>query len=614
MVPHLPRRYWLLLGQLAAIVSLFYVYSTWSASRDPDRGRSPTSYGWSKYWQSAAKSWRRVKRPPHVYRSVEGLLALNESAQGRHPLYDLIARGEELWREKLDKQSKTLRQACEEYERRYKRRPPAGFDKWWEWTIANNVQLPDEYDQIHADLEKFWAVLPQSLQATQMEWENQEDTFTIGKVSQNDSIDILSANLVPAMEEDGYARALLQVQLMQPVQEHLPPFRATWTAHDGPYLVVAHETLEEARLKIAAGEYINFAKFSRQPSMWASECDPSSPIQAYNVSERYRDLEAFLHRRPKTFIFDHRRSMDPCYHPHLVHLNGYLANHNVAPVPRRAFIPAFTQSKTLLHADILGIPIEGFPDSGDDMPWKDKVDNRLLWRGSNTGMWHAPHTSWNMSQRLRFVGLANRKHGNISLLLPTENEDDVVGEPQDWSLADLNEAFMDVAFTSVHQCSDEAICERIQREYRVGKPVYEEVAKKYKYIMDIDGNGWSSRFQRLMLTNSLVLKSTIHPEWWTDRAMAYVHYVPVNVDYSDLYDILAFFRGMPDGTGAHDDLAEKIATAGREWAERFWRQEDIIAYMWRVYLEYVRVMSEDRKSMDFILGSTKRPKKLRPGA
>jgi hypothetical protein len=30
---------------------------------------------------------------------------------------------------------------------------------------------------------------------------------------------------------------------------------------------------------------------------------------------------------------------------------------------------------------------------------------------------------------------------------------------------------------------------------------------------DIDGNGWSSRFHRLIMSGSVVLKSTIYPEW-----------------------------------------------------------------------------------------------------
>lgn len=43
-------------------------------------------------------------------------------------------------------------------------------------------------------------------------------------------------------------------------------------------------------------------------------------------------------------------------------------------------------------------------------------------------------------------------------------------------------------------------------------------------------------------------------------------YVPIKVDYSDLYDAMTFFRGGPDGNNGHDELGKKIGTAGKEWA------------------------------------------------
>jgi hypothetical protein len=55
----------------------------------------------------------------------------------------------------------------------------------------------------------------------------------------------------------------------------------------------------------------------------------------------------------------------------------------------------------------------------------------------------------------------------------------------------------------------------------------------------------------------------------------------VQVDLSDLYDSLLFFRGDPSGNDNHDDLARKIATAGREWSLKYWRKEDLTAYMFR---------------------------------
>lgn len=102
---------------------------------------------------------------------------------------------------------------------------------------------------------------------------------------------------------------------------------------------------------------------------------------------------------------------------------------------------------------------------------------------------------------------------------------------------------------------------------------------------------------------------------FTDRIVPWVHYIPVQVDLSDLYDTLLFFRGDLHGNNAHDDLARKIAIAGREWSLRFWRKEDLTAYMFRyvflgyasnkrlhccrLFLEYARVMSPERDKMSY---------------
>ena len=108
-----------------------------------------------------------------------------------------------------------------------------------------------------------------------------------------------------------------------------------------------------------------------------------------------------------------------------------------------------------------------------------------------------------------------------------------------------------------------------------------EESSRYKYVIDIDGNGWSSRFKRLMSSNSLVFKSTVYPEWYSDRIQPWVHYVPISLDYSDLFDSFVFFRGDINGEGNHDALARKIAYAGAKWTRTFWREEDATAYMFR---------------------------------
>ncbi|CED82145.1 cap1-related protein [Phaffia rhodozyma] len=79
-------------------------------------------------------------------------------------------------------------------------------------------------------------------------------------------------------------------------------------------------------------------------------------------------------------------------------------------------------------------------------------------------------------------------------------------------------------------------------------------------------------------------------------------YVPANVDFSDLYTILAFFRGSPSSTkGMHDRVAHRIASNGQCWVERTWRIQDMQAYAFRLLLEFERAVSPDRDTgkMDF---------------
>ena len=53
------------------------------------------------------------------------------------------------------------------------------------------------------------------------------------------------------------------------------------------------------------------------------------------------------------------------------------------------------------------------------------------------------------------------------------------------------------------------------------------------------------------------------------------------MDLTDLYDVMTFFRGDGTDNMGNDHLAEKIATAGKQWSKTFWRREDETAYMFR---------------------------------
>ncbi|KAF8525406.1 hypothetical protein JB92DRAFT_2610051, partial [Gautieria morchelliformis] len=50
------------------------------------------------------------------------------------------------------------------------------------------------------------------------------------------------------------------------------------------------------------------------------------------------------------------------------------------------------------------------------------------------------------------------------------------------------------------------------------------------------------------------------------------------VDLSDIYDILGFFRSDLSGAGTQEILAERIGNAGKSWSNEFYRQHDMAAY------------------------------------
>ena len=69
----------------------------------------------------------------------------------------------------------------------------------------------------------------------------------------------------------------------------------------------------------------------------------------------------------------------------------------------------------------------------------------------------------------------------------------------------------------------------------------------------------------------------------------------VEEEIADIYGIMEYFIGNDNvGLAGHDDVAEKIATEGKEWTERVLRKEDMQIYVFRLLLEYARLCDDDR--------------------
>ncbi|KAF8184821.1 glycosyl transferase family 90-domain-containing protein [Pholiota molesta] len=400
------------------------------------------------------------------------------------------------------------------------------------------------------------------------------------------------------------------IELLEDVDHLLPPFRAVFSPHDNPNLPTDYELKRQA---LRAARARTFIDIDHPPEVklngWLASCAPHSPARNADINWGGAPHLPPSSKRVKTFIHNHRTSMDPCQHPAHLLLHGQFISHRRGPVPHRVMVPQFSYAPTMLHHDITpAMPINWLHDilpRSDDPEWEERWDARVQWRGSNTGIWHADDIRWDLAQRARLVrwgGDGEQELGvperNLSVLMPVD-ESRRVGEPIEVQKALWAPAMADVAFAGEQINCNPEMCKRLDRIFEYRKRQDAGTAGRYKYYIDVDGNGWSSRFKRLITSNALVFKSTVYPEWYTDRVAPWVHYVPIQVDLSDLWDALVFFRGDPAGSGAHEDMGKKIAMDGRKWSKTFWRKEDMVAYNFRLFLEYSRVMSVERNSMSF---------------
>ena len=144
------------------------------------------------------------KQSNHFY-SPTGHLLVSPDPDAPHPIPPLLALGEKRWEELLSRQSRTLNEAVREYTRRYGRRPPKGFDIWWDFATMHNLLLPDEFDRINLDLAPFFA-LPKEEMTRRMELvEHMAETFTL--IVKNGMVDI---------QVSLYLRGSLMVLILDP--------------------------------------------------------------------------------------------------------------------------------------------------------------------------------------------------------------------------------------------------------------------------------------------------------------------------------------------------------------------------------------------------------------
>lgn len=109
---------------------------------------------------------------------------------------------------------------------------------------------------------------------------------------------------------------------------------------------------------------------------------------------------------------------------------------------------------------------------------------------------------------------------------------------------------------------------------------------KYKYLIDIDGNGATfHRYQWILRSNCVPIKQEDGDvQWFHSGLQPYIHYVPYKKDCSNLVETISWLR-------ENDDSAEAIAQAGRQFALQYLDMNTTYLYLYHVLKEYNRLNS-----------------------
>lgn len=354
-------------------------------------------------------------------------------------------------------------------------------------------------------------------------------------------------------------------------------------------------------------------------------CAPDSPTRKAEVMTNWDHSPTFgtTFADPHMyhgFVSNYTMSTEICHQPDLQGLNGMFIEPLTVSATKTLF-PMFGGSKLSINNEIL-LPApmywneeERFTAGGDKgVEWPKKIDG-VVWRGVATGGRNRID-NWRAFQRHRFVAMNNgtkiKRAEDWTELppnfeLPSAAYDLAAQKPISdktarTNLGDWVDSWADVAFVDL-MCVEEEVggqCYYTSPHFSVEEGIKLADQFNWKYLPDIDGNSFSGRYLGFLRSTSLPIKATVYREWHDSRLIAWKHFVPMDNRYGDWFGIMEYFLGHRQDRPAHDAEAEKIASAGKEWADRVLRREDMQIYVLRLLLEYARVSDPRREKMGWV--------------
>jgi hypothetical protein len=197
-------------------------------------------------------------------------------------------------------------------------------------------------------------------------------------------------------------------------------------------------------------------------------------------------------------------------------------------------------------------------------PWTKKV-NKAIWRGAAIGNGHVDH-DWRD--------------------LPTA---------QVVLFSQINPNLLDSGFTSFSKFNETAQLE-MQKSGFMKNFMQMEDFQKFKAIVDIDGNSWSSRFVSVLCMNSIVLKVVPnYVDYFFFELQPWVHYVPVHRNLSNLEEMIHLTTDI-----SREKEMKTIVRNANNWCRQKMTGPQMMADMSWILNSYFEILQyEDEKSGSF---------------
>ena len=553
---------------------------------------------------------RSIKRAEFSAQIHLGSLKNSGFSSRKHPVVTLYEEAADKYQRLISSQSATLDQAIAKYKRKFNRSPPKGFDLWFQAAKKEELTIIDDYDIITKSTDPYWNVPPAVLRHniervnTDRQW-IKDVTIIKGRPDYTPPGEVPFAffETLPGQLEP-YTSVLSHIEtlhlltndfahhdLPRVIQPYNTP-ALTATAEDRGFKWESNFSVEKQ-----PGDVFHWINLQDQFTwdILKLACPPGSPIWA-------ADPSPFQPKVPRILTdIGVAESKELCLHPRYRFQHGIWSpnDHKLTFEP----VPILSGAKTSLHSDIL-IPSVYYGWSYDDQEitnWRDKI-NALYWAGSTTGAHLFEPLDWHSvpAHRHRFVEFVNDLFEGDSApdnySRPITLLDQPVKRRGSWQTREttiseqIEAGLYNVRFTADPQCLDQPTCSRQRAYFHIGGYEYSPEHLKHRFLFDIDGNGLSGRFYRLLRSNATVFKVTLFQEWHDDFLIPWYHYVPVSVGMEELPELMRFFAQTEEGS----DIAEKIAINALHFEATALGTKNSGAGWARMLLELHRLLGDGR--------------------